>query len=125
MPIYNLMEDAAGGGDLPRAGVAVGETRSEVERPGHTVTADLVKKATDDQASKTGASKASHLFKDMMTNADFSGVSDSWSRTITSTNTHLLGTASAGYWPADCTDAARWRLPRLGALGFSNTILML
>jgi malate synthase len=70
VPIYNLMEDAATA-EICRAQVWQWVKHGAKLSDGSTVTADLVKKATDDQARTSGAGKASQIFKDMMTSADF------------------------------------------------------
>jgi malate synthase len=67
VPIYNLMEDAATA-EICRAQVWQWVKHGAKLSDGSTVTAELVRKAADDQA---GSGQASQLFKDMMTNADF------------------------------------------------------
>ncbi len=67
VPIYNLMEDAATA-EICRAQVWQWVRHGAKLSDGSTVTAELVRKAADDQA---GSSQASQLFKEMMTSADF------------------------------------------------------
>jgi malate synthase len=68
VPLYNLMEDAATA-EICRAQVWQWVKHGARLSDGRTVTAEMVRKATDEQ-SKAG-SKSAELFKQMMTSPDF------------------------------------------------------
>jgi malate synthase len=67
VPIYNLMEDAATA-EICRAQVWQWAKHGAKLSDGSTVTAELVRKAADEHSN---SGKASRIFKDMMTSADF------------------------------------------------------
>jgi malate synthase len=70
VPIYNLMEDAATA-EICRAQVWQWVKHGAKLSDGRTVTADMARKATDEQAGDGESKKAADLFKTMMTSGDF------------------------------------------------------
>ena len=71
VPIYNLMEDAATA-EICRAQVWQWVRHGAKLSDGRVVTAEMVRKATDEQARSTAESaRAVQIFKQMMTSAEF------------------------------------------------------
>jgi malate synthase len=68
VPLYNLMEDAATA-EICRAQVWQWVKHGAKLSDGRTVTAEMVRKATDEQSP--AGSRSAELFKQMMTSADF------------------------------------------------------